>query len=976
MKQCKKLLCLCLLALSLTVLFSLTAPRAAAAEHSGSCGENLTWSFDPTTGVLTFSGSGKMQEYSVFMGFDPPWYQYASEIKEIILPEGLTTISPDAFAECYNVSEIRFPSTLERIGDSSFRWCNNIRTITIPKKVSHISGGAFQDMGSLTKIVVEKDNPYFTTDARGVLYTKSMDRLLRCPEIFPGTYTVPAQVKEIYYNAFFSCHGMTEITIPGHISNLDSRTFLYCPDLQKITITGENDDYYTDSQGVLYDRSFDALVLCPRGYLGNCVIPQGTKEIWDDAFSGCASLTGVTIPNSVYRIGNNAFDGCYALKTLTLPNSVEEIGMGAFANCKSLHKVSLSSKLSQISEYMFAECSALTSVSIPKGITVIEPYAFMGCTNLTGVSIPEGVREIGEAAFKNCTYLKEITLPDSVTVIESEIFASCPYLKKVRLSENLTEIPLQAFYDCERLESITIPDSVTCIDFEAFCDCSALRSITIPDSVEYIGSAAFAYCFSMTSAYLPAELPTGASDVFYSSWLEDVYFAGNAPDPEDLDACWCIGTNVTLHFVESTKGWTYPTWNGYHTERWHGMITTDVKEQDYFYTPVQWALWHGITNGMGKDRFQPESTCTRGQIVTFLWRAAGCPEPTAKENPFTDVSSKAYYYKAVLWAVEKDITKGMGKGLFVPDGECTRAQVATFLWRYYGKPTATTVSIPFTDVLPNTYYTQAVLWAVEKEITNGMGNNKFAPNSPCTRGQIVTFLWRAAGKPNAVPEIVKDPTYRALYHPVVESLMDSLKEKALYQNYYSAGVLYDLDQNGIEELILLYSLPHDDNSASPHQAVCDVYTVQNEQLVPLMEGHRFGYLVGGGDAHAGIAKIDGQTYLYCLNSSYDKAGSDDYDYIEQQYTKWQLFRLEGKSLQAVTTVELDLRYGYKEEYCCCPMLLPEQSVHTVNGEEKPLEDYDTWRESISSTASIGPARVYEASEKVGHLLEDLLTLCF
>ena len=145
---------------------------------------------------------------------------------------------------------------------------------------------------------------------------------------------------------------------------------------------------------------------------------------------------------------------------------------------------------------------------------------------------------------------------------------------------------------------------------------------------------------------------------------------------------------------------------------------------------------------MGDNRFEPQTTCTRGQIVTFLWRAKGEPEPSSNYNPFRDVSESDYYYKAVLWAVENGITTGTSATTFAPNAGCTRAQVATFLWRAEGKPSSSAAN-PFTDVNTSAYYGTAVLWAVENGITDGIGNNQFAPDMTCTRGQIVTFLYRA-----------------------------------------------------------------------------------------------------------------------------------------------------------------------------------------------------------------------------------------
>ena len=169
----------------------------------------------------------------------------------------------------------------------------------------------------------------------------------------------------------------------------------------------------------------------------------------------------------------------------------------------------------------------------------------------------------------------------------------------------------------------------------------------------------------------------------------------------------------------------------------------DVKDPaQYYYEPVYWAVDKSITTGTGAATFSPNAGCTRAQVVTFLWRAAGEPEPTKGDNPFQDVKPNAYYYKAVLWAVEKGITTGTSATTFRPDATCTRGQIVTFLWRYNDMPEPTKTDNPFADVKADQYYYKAVLWAVEKDITKGTSDTKFCPDSTCTRGQIVTFLYR------------------------------------------------------------------------------------------------------------------------------------------------------------------------------------------------------------------------------------------
>ena len=167
---------------------------------------------------------------------------------------------------------------------------------------------------------------------------------------------------------------------------------------------------------------------------------------------------------------------------------------------------------------------------------------------------------------------------------------------------------------------------------------------------------------------------------------------------------------------------------------------SDVSTNAYYYEAVKWAQEKGITGGIGNGLFGPNQPCTRAQIVTFLWRAAGSPEPKSMSS-FSDVSTDSYYAKAVAWAVENGITTGTGDGKFSPDATCTRAQSVTFLFRAIGKLVDSKAE--FSDVLTDSYYANAVAWAVENGITNGIGDGLFGPDNSCTRAQIVTFLFRA-----------------------------------------------------------------------------------------------------------------------------------------------------------------------------------------------------------------------------------------
>ena len=215
-------------------------------------------------------------------------------------------------------------------------------------------------------------------------------------------------------------------------------------------------------------------------------------------------------------------------------------------------------------------------------------------------------------------------------------------------------------------------------------------------------------------------------------------------------AVWYIRDDVSIE----NKGGSYDAKSGcfvfetdhlsryllVHTEQ--AMDFTDVPADAWYAGAVAWAVEQGITSGTSDTTFSPNVSCTRAQMVTFLWRASGSPEITGA-NPFTDVSSDAYYYDAVLWAVEQGITGGTGDGKFSPDDPCTRAQMATFLWRANGSPEVTGTT-PFSDVSAETYYYNAVLWAYEQNITNGTGSGKFSPDATCTRAQMVRMLKNAS----------------------------------------------------------------------------------------------------------------------------------------------------------------------------------------------------------------------------------------
>lgn len=236
-------------------------------------------------------------------------------------------------------------------------------------------------------------------------------------------------------------------------------------------------------------------------------------------------------------------------------------------------------------------------------------------------------------------------------------------------------------------------------------------------------------------------------------------YPGSAAEREEIEYWLTIAFHRALYFLDSQLrlgGYTIadlgfvnyensvpaPSCPEYN-KRCPGARFVDMPGgNNWAHAPIDWAIQENITSGTSLTTFTPNGTCTRAQIVTFLWRAVGCPMPCAMDNPFTDVSEDAYYYDAVIWAVSNHITKGVSDTTFNPNGKCTRAQVVTFQWRLNGQPKLD-IQNQFTDVAEDIYYADAVNWAVSRNITDGTGAGKFSPNAACTRAQVVTFLYRA-----------------------------------------------------------------------------------------------------------------------------------------------------------------------------------------------------------------------------------------
>ena len=729
----KRITALFLAVALLCALLPAAVLTASAKTYSGTCGGDLTWTLDTETGVLEISGTGEMRNW--LYPDDVSWHSYRDSIKSVSIGNGVTSIGKSSFYDCKEVTTVSIPGSMTSIGESAFALCKGLTSVTIPDGVMSIGS-----------------------------------------------------------SAFYNCTSLTSVTIPDSVTSIGDFAFRSCTKLTSISIDPGN-EYYCMMDGVLYSKDKTTLICYPGGKAGESFsIPDSVTSLGSGAFAGCTGLTRMLIPNSVTSIGDSAFHSCTGLTSVTLPGSVTSTGEYTFYGCTGLTSITIPNSVTCIGNGAFYGCTGLKRFTISDSVTSIGFCAFYDCTGLTAITIPDSVKRIGEMALINTGYFNNgsnwtggsvfsgalyvghhlIHVGDTVSGIYSiragtktiacGAFDQIEKLTGVKIPASVTYLEALSFYGCSRITSLVvdggnpvydsrnncnaiietstntlvlacvnseIPAGVTSIAEHAFFNCWRLTSLTIPDSMTSIPAGVFTYCAGMTSILIPNTVKSigeGAFDDCDS--LTDVYFTGTEAEWNAIK----IGrsnnylTKAAIHFNFDSDSSPF----------------SDVSYRDYYYQAVLWAAGSDpqITNGTGATTFSPNDTCTRAQVVTFLWRTKGCPEPKSADNPFGDVKEGAYYYKAVLWAVENEITTGTSATTFSPNAGCTRAQVVTFLWRTEGQPKPSSFTNPFGDVGVDYYY-DAVLWAVENKITNGTSYAVFSPDYTCTRGQIVTFLYRA-----------------------------------------------------------------------------------------------------------------------------------------------------------------------------------------------------------------------------------------
>ncbi len=540
------------IAMLLAVVTMFSQPYCASAETaSEKAGDAIVWDFDSASGTLTFSGIGEIpaQDENVYA----PWRSYLSQIKQLVIADGITAIGASAFAYIPNLEIVTLAQSVMRIGSAAFINCDSLTNISLGNNVACIGAEAFANTA------------YYLDEANWNLDVLYLENYLLCArDTLVGDYTVSFDTTLIADRAFYACANLTEVYIYEKLKVIGEGAFRNCTSLNGIYVSQANEAYCSSDFGVLFNKDKTELILCPMQYAGALELPSTLTMIADFACCKCEGLTEVTIPSGVISIGEYAFYQCTALQSVTIPDCVTSIGMSAFRACSSLAELKLEAAVTTLPVAAFADCTALQQLVIPDCVERIESSAFLGCTTLENISVGQNVRYIGKDvfrdtafeadlgnwtdgilyldeyllralpdavsgnlviestvsviagdAFNSCTSLLGIEIPGSVRSIGESAFMHCNDIETIVLSEGLEYIGTHAFYGCSGFNVLTLPDSLSEIGNYAFAECTGIMALGFGNGIKKIGEGAFLRCTSITSVTLPAAVEFIADSAFH-----------------------------------------------------------------------------------------------------------------------------------------------------------------------------------------------------------------------------------------------------------------------------------------------------------------------------------------------------------------------------------------------------------------------------------------------------------------------------
>lgn len=461
-------------------------------------------------------------------------FNKCSELKNLVLQEGITAIDYGAFEGCASLVDVKLPESLTRIGDSAFSGCISLKNIALPEGLIAIDSEAFEGCAALVKISV----PSAVTAVSDSLFSG-------CTSLV--TVNLPDTITAIGSFAFYDCTSLFDITLPDALMAIGASAFSGCKFLSKVNLPS--------TLATIGEKAFEDCHVLEKADIGDKVTSIGAY-----AFKNCLNLKEISIPSSVTSIGNEAFGNCKGLLNITIAPEITTVSSTVFKDCINIESAVLSTRLINliphnnlvklringgihITDTSLADCLTLRYLDIPETVEYVAGSSFSGCKNiayldapsfvlkyipkdsikeviinsgnviddnallnasqLTKVTLPAEVTEIGKAAFKGCNNLAEINLPDTVTEIKDEAFLGCKKLTAINLSENLTVINPDTFNGCASLIELIVPSGVVSIGDGAFAGCKMIEELIVPDATKSIGFGSFKDCHNLKKVVIP-----------------------------------------------------------------------------------------------------------------------------------------------------------------------------------------------------------------------------------------------------------------------------------------------------------------------------------------------------------------------------------------------------------------------------------------------------------------------------------------
>lgn len=765
----------------------------------GDCGaadneENVHWALtkntDRTTYTLTISGKGAMADYTANINnakATQPWQ------------ESQTGVAPS------DISKVVVDNGVTNIGKFACNGLNHVKEYDIAATVQMISSWGI-DTQSVEKFTLN-GNENFIVDEDGVLMNAAKDTMIAYPggRAAVDVYKVPASVKKIDSGAFVGCDAK-KIIVPNTVKSFPAWS-LSAATTERVVF-----DAGVKSIGNGTFAGADKLSAIEFGETAKTTL----KELNEASLSSLPALTSIELPDSLVTIGNQVF-GNTPLTEITIPDNVTSIGNQAFkiidGSEPQLRKVTFGKTMPKLGNQIFLNQKNLAAIDMTRctnvetvgseqnfdGGSVYQtvPTLYVASENaMTSYKTVNGNRliyavanggtfpadtkfEAGKLATPvmdgyrfNGWYKDRGFTGNAVTIAEKGQTYYAKWEEKTKQTapaaptlkdRTYTSITLNSIkgaqYRCNDGAWQTSPEFTgltagTTYTFEVYYpETDNYKASPASEKVEFstLRHSSGSSSNPTYSVSTPSKSENGGVAVSLKNARKgDAVTVTVTPDAGyQLDKLTVTDKNGNvLKLTDKGDGqYTFTMPDGkvevkaVFAKKVETSPFDDVSADAYYYKAVQWAQEKGITDGISSDLFGPKQPCTRSQIVTFLWRAAGSPEPKGTAAGMTDVAPGSYYAKAVAWAVENGITSGTAEGTFSPDATCTRAQAVTFLAR--AQNAKATGKTAFSDVPADSYFADAVAWAQANGVTTGTSETTFSPDSDCTRAQIVTFLYRA-----------------------------------------------------------------------------------------------------------------------------------------------------------------------------------------------------------------------------------------